>query len=40
MLQAAGVEPMPGGTKALANLLNAEIERAGNVVKAAKIQPE
>jgi tripartite-type tricarboxylate transporter receptor subunit TctC len=39
-VQAAGVEPMPGGTKALANLLNAEIERAGNVVKAAKIQPE
>lgn len=39
-VQAAGVEPMPGGTKALANLLKAEIERAGNVVKAAKIQPE
>lgn len=39
-VQAAGVEPMPGGTKALANLLSAEIERAGNVVKAAKIQPE
>lgn len=39
-VQAAGVEPMPGGTKALANLLKTEIERAGNVVKAAKIQPE
>ena len=39
-VQAAGVEPMPGGTQALANLLKAEIERAGNVVRAAKIQPE
>ena len=39
-VQAAGVEPMPGDAKALAKLLNAEIERAGNVVKAAKIQPE
>jgi tripartite-type tricarboxylate transporter receptor subunit TctC len=39
-VQAAGVEPMPGDSKALANLLNAEIERAGNVVKAAKLQPE
>jgi tripartite-type tricarboxylate transporter receptor subunit TctC len=39
-VQAAGVEPMPGDAKALAKLLNAEIERAGNVVKAAKLQPE
>ena len=39
-VQAAGVEPMPGDSKALAKLLNAEIERAGNVVKAAKLQPE
>jgi tripartite-type tricarboxylate transporter receptor subunit TctC len=39
-VQAAGVEPMPGDARALAKLLNAEIERAGNVVKAAKIQPE
>ena len=39
-VQAAGVEPMPGDAKALAKLLNAEIERAGSVVKAAKIQPE
>jgi len=39
-VQAAGVEPMPGGAKALAKLLAAEIERAGSVVKAAKIQPE
>lgn len=39
-VQAAGVEPMPGDAKALAKLLNAEIERAGNVVRAAKIQPE
>ena len=39
-VQAAGVEPMPGDGKALAKLLNAEIERAGNVVKAAKLQPE
>ncbi len=39
-VQAAGVEPMPGDSKALANLLNAELERAGSVVKAAKIQPE
>jgi hypothetical protein len=31
---------MPGDAKALAKLLNAEIERAGSVVKAAKIQPE
>lgn len=39
-VQAAGVEPMPGDSKALAKLLNAELERAGSVVKAAKIQPE
>jgi tripartite-type tricarboxylate transporter receptor subunit TctC len=39
-VQAAGVEPMPGDAKALAKLLNAEIERAGKVVKAAKLQPE
>ena len=39
-VQAAGVEPMSGDAKALAKLLNAEIERAGNVVKAAKLQPE
>ena len=39
-VQAAGVEPMPGDAKALAKLLNAEIERAGKVVKAAKVQPE
>jgi tripartite-type tricarboxylate transporter receptor subunit TctC len=39
-VQAAGVEPMPGDAKALAKLLNAEIERAGNVVKTAKLQPE
>lgn len=39
-VQAAGVEPMPGDAQALAKLLNAEIERAGSVVKAAKIQPE
>ena len=39
-VQAAGVEPMPGDAIALAKLLNAEIERAGNVVKAAKLQPE
>ncbi len=39
-VQAAGVEPMPGDAKALAKLLAAEIERAGSVVKAAKIQPE
>lgn len=39
-VQAAGVEPMPGDAKALAKLLNTELERAGNVVKAAKIQPE
>jgi len=39
-VQAAGVEPMPGDAKALAKLLNSEIERAGNVVKAAKLQPE
>jgi tripartite-type tricarboxylate transporter receptor subunit TctC len=39
-VQAAGVEPMPGDAKALAKLLDAELERAGSVVKAAKIQPE
>lgn len=39
-VHAAGVEPMPGDSKALAKLLNAELERAGSVVKAAKIQPE
>ncbi len=39
-VQAAGVEPMPGDAKALAKLLSAEIERAGKVVKAAKLQPE
>ncbi len=39
-VQAAGVEPMPGDAKALAKLLSAEIERAGNVVKTAKLQPE
>ena len=39
-VQAAGVEPMPGDAKALAKLLNAEIERAGKVVKAAKLQPD
>jgi tripartite-type tricarboxylate transporter receptor subunit TctC len=39
-VRAAGVEPMLGDDKQLAALLDKEIARAGEVVKAAKIQPE
>ena len=39
-IRAAGVEPMRGNAQDLARLLNTEIARAGEVVKAARLQPE
>lgn len=39
-VRAAGVEPMRGDGQALAGLLKSELARAGDVVRAANIQPE